>query len=66
MYGTEEFKSTIEAKKRECIGNLIFSFIERMVGIERAPKICGMIIALPFVELVSTILTLDGLRQKVY
>jgi hypothetical protein len=51
LYNCEEFKSGAHLRKRELIGNMIYDHIERIVGQETAPKLCGMVIDLPPEEL---------------
>ena len=47
------------------IGNVIFDHIERLVGTEKAPKLCGMVIDLPHVELYESLCSLDNLARKI-
>ena len=55
----------MEPKKRELIGNIIFDHIERLAGTEKAPKLCGMVIDLPYVELYESLASLDSLARKI-
>ena len=59
MMNTEEFKTGTLKVRRELIGNVIFEYIEKAAGTERAPKLTGMIIDLPEFELYRSILTYE-------
>ena len=61
---TQEFQSGNIAKKKELIGNAIFEHIERLAGTEKAPKLTGMIIDLPELELYDSVSTFEKLDQK--
>lgn len=65
MYHSEDYKQAGEPKRRELIGNIIYDHVERLGGQMKAPKICGMLIDLPFVELCETIASLEHLEQKI-
>ena len=65
LFNNEEFKTGNEAKRKELIGNIIYDHIERIVGIEKAPKLCGMVIDLPHAELLETLQSLECLTTKV-
>ena len=64
LYNSVGFKNSTDAKKRELIGNIIYDHIEKMVGEDKAPKLCGMVIDLPNAELYETLASLDSLNKK--
>lgn len=65
LFNAEEFKTGTEPKRRELIGNIIYDHIERIVGMEKAPKLCGMVIDLPQAELYESLHSLETLTAKV-
>lgn len=60
-----EFSSLDEDTKREKIGEEIYNYVLEKAGDESAPKITGMIIDLPFSDLLSSVQTWDGLQEKI-
>ncbi|CDW81947.1 polyadenylate-binding cytoplasmic and nuclear [Stylonychia lemnae] len=65
MFKSEEFKSADTKKRKELIGNNIYETVERLAGIDKAPKITGMLIDLQEFELNKAVATLQNLEQKV-
>jgi len=63
--GTQEFKAGPTDKRKDMIGNVIYEYIERIAGVEKAPKLTGMIIDLPEAELFEAVGTYDRLDQKI-
>ncbi|CAI2360803.1 unnamed protein product [Moneuplotes crassus] len=59
------FTSLSEDDKREKIGEEIYSYVLEKAGDESAPKITGMIIDLPFDDLISSIQTYGGIEDKI-
>ena len=52
MYASAEYKKAgSRAQQKELIGNTIYKHVERLVGEKKAPKITGMLIDLPEIEL---------------
>lgn len=47
------------------MGNTIYRHVEKIVGEEKAPKITGMLIDLPDIELNFSISTWNNFEQKV-
>jgi polyadenylate-binding protein len=60
-----DFVALDEDSKREKIGEEIYNFVLEKAGDESAPKITGMIIDLPFNDLLSSVQTWDGLQEKI-
>ena len=46
------------------VGNFIYDYIEKAYGQERSPKLCGMMVDLPYIELLDTCKSLDQLEAK--
>lgn len=66
MFMSPEFKNTSnKATKKELIGNTIYKHVEKLVGEQKAPKITGMLIDLPEVELNFSIVTWAEFEGKV-
>lgn len=66
MFMSPEFKNTAnKATKKELIGNTIYKHVEKLVGESKAPKITGMLIDLPEVELNFSIVTWSEFEAKV-
>lgn len=63
--GGAEFNSLDEDSKREKIGEEIYNYVLEKAGEESAPKITGMIIDLPFQDLITSIQTYEGLQEKI-
>ena len=52
MFASKEFKDTSDRReKKEIIGNTIYKHVEKLVGESKAPKITGMLIDVPEIEL---------------
>ena len=65
MFMTNEFKTGTVHDKKEMIGNTIYKHVEKIVGDGKAPKITGMLIDLPEVELNFSISTWNNFFTKV-
>ena len=50
---------------KEQVGNLIFDFVQNLIGQEKAPKITGMLIELPVVQVKQYLSSYDALKLKV-
>jgi hypothetical protein len=51
--------------RRDLIGNAIYETVEKITGLERAPKVTGMLIDLSEAELNQAISTYENLEKKV-
>ena len=51
LFMSGEFKTADQKTKKEVVGNAIYKHVEKIVGEQKAPKITGMLIDLPEVEL---------------
>lgn len=60
-----DFVTLTEELKREKIGEEIYNFVLQKAGEESAPKITGMIIDLPYQDLIGSIQTWEGLQDKI-
>lgn len=60
-----EFKIAANDQKKEFIGNVVYKYVEKIIGPQYAPKITGMIIDLPLTELNKSVMNLNTLAQKV-
>ena len=66
MYASAEYKKAgSRAQQKELIGNTIYKHVERLVGEKKAPKITGMLIDLPEIELNYSIIQWTEFEQKV-
>lgn len=66
MYASTEYKKAgSRAQQKEMIGNTIYKHVERLVGEKKAPKITGMLIDLPEIELNYSIIQWTEFEQKV-
>jgi len=65
MFMSDEFKGAERHLKKEIVGNTIYKHVEKIVGDQRAPKITGMLIDLPEVELNFSISNFLNFEQKV-
>jgi RNA recognition motif-containing protein len=65
MYNSHEFKAMEEETKREKIGEEIYNYVLDKAGEENAPKITGMIIDLPFNDLITSVQSYEGLQEKI-
>jgi hypothetical protein len=50
---------------KDQVGQIIFDYIEKMVGQERAPKITGMLIELPIPQIQMYMSSYANLQMKV-
>ena len=65
IFRSQEFNTLSEESKREKIGEEIYNYVLEKAGDESAPKITGMIIDLPFQDLITSVQTWDGLQEKI-
>ena len=67
MFQSEEFKRTHDdpQARKDVIGNHIYEHIEKISCSAFAPKITGMIIDLPFVDLIPVVSSLENLTEKI-
>mmetsp|Transcript_2774 Transcript_2774/g.3238 ORF Transcript_2774/g.3238 Transcript_2774/m.3238 type:complete len:381 (+) Transcript_2774:23-1165(+) len=65
LMNSPEFISLSEDGKREKIGEEIYNYVLQKAGDESAPKITGMIIDLPFNDLLTSVKSWEGLQEKV-
>ena len=67
LFKSDEFKQTAtdQRARRELIGNGIYELVEKSIGPDDAPKVTGMIIDLPDMELIPAVSTLENLNGKV-
>jgi len=50
---------------KEQVGHLIYDFVQKIIGVEKAPKITGMLIELPVAQIREYLASLDALKVKV-
>lgn len=66
MFASQEYKkASSRREQKELIGNTIYKHVEKLVGEVKAPKITGMLIDLPEVELNYSIIQWSEFEQKV-
>lgn len=65
LINSPDYKSQNEEDKKSSIGDFIFTYIAKLSSEADAPKITGMIIDLSEEDLVQSIKTLAGLKEKV-
>lgn len=65
IFRSSDFNSLSEEEKREKIGEEIYGYVLEKAGEDTAPKITGMIIDLPYNDLISSIQTWEGLQEKI-
>lgn len=66
MFASSEYKQAPDRKtKKDIVGNAIYKHVEKLVGEQKAPKITGMLIDLPEVELNYSIVKWAEFEQKV-
>ena len=65
MFISQDFKNAKKKEKKEIVGNTIYKHVERLVGEKKAPKITGMPIGLPEIELNYSIIQWTEFEQKV-
>ena len=64
MFLAPDWKNAIKGDKKNIGGNTIYPYVEHLVGLKKAPKITGMLIYLPEVELNYSISMCDNLRAR--
>lgn len=66
MFASQEYKQAPDRKtKKDIVGNAIYKHVEKLVGEMKAPKITGMLIDLPEVELNYSIVKWSEFESKV-
>jgi hypothetical protein len=65
MFQTQQFKEGSVEDKKDLVGNTIYKYVEKIVGEQKAPKITGMLIDLPEIELNFSISNWNNFCQKV-
>ena len=50
---------------KEQVGHLIYDYVQKIIGVEKAPKITGMLIELPVNQIREYLASLDALKFKV-
>merc|ERR1712166_30396 len=50
---------------KEQVGQCIYDFVQKIIGVEKAPKITGMLIELPVAQIREYLASLDALKVKV-
>ena len=65
MFISSEFKQSDLKEKKDIVGNTIYKHVEKIVGESKAPKITGMLIDLPEVELNFSVSKWANFEQKV-
>ena len=65
IFSAPDFISLPEETRREKIGEEIYNYVLQKAGEESAPKITGMIIDLPYQDLIASIQTWEGLQEKI-
>lgn len=65
MFMSNEFKGSDIKEKKDLVGNTIYKHVEKIVGEAKAPKITGMLIDLPEVELNYSVSKWNNFEQKV-
>ena len=50
---------------KEQVGHLIYDFVQGIIGVEKAPKITGMLIELPVAQIKEYLSSFEGLEMKV-
>jgi hypothetical protein len=50
---------------KEQVGHLIYDFVQGIIGVEKAPKITGMLIELPVAQIKEYLSSYEGLEVKV-
>ena len=66
MFASGEYKQAPDRKtKKDIVGNAIYKHVEKLVGDLKAPKITGMLIDLPEIELNYSIVKWNEFEQKV-
>ena len=50
---------------KEQVGHLIYDFVQGIIGVEKAPKITGMLIELPVAQIKEYLTSYEALQVKV-
>jgi len=50
---------------KEQVGHLIYDFVQGIIGVDKAPKITGMLIELPVAQIKEYLTSFEGLEMKV-
>lgn len=50
---------------KEQVGHLIYDYVQKIIGVDKAPKITGMLIELPVQQIQEYLQSLDALNVKV-
>lgn len=50
---------------KEQVGHLIYDYVQKIIGVEKAPKITGMLIELPVAQIREYLASLENLKVKV-
>jgi len=50
---------------KEQVGHLIYDFVQGIIGVDKAPKITGMLIELPVAQIKEYLSSYEGLEMKV-
>jgi len=50
---------------KEQVGHLIYDFVQGIIGVDKAPKITGMLIELPVTQIKEYLTSYEGLEMKV-
>lgn len=65
IVSSEDYKRDDEDGKKTRIGDFIYNYIEKLSSADDAPKITGMIIDLDEKDLIESVRTYTGLKEKV-
>jgi hypothetical protein len=50
---------------KEQVGHLIYDYVQKIIGVDKAPKITGMLIELPVTQIREYLASLEALKVKV-
>ena len=50
---------------KDQVGHLIYDFVQKIIGVDKAPKITGMLIELPVPQIREYLVSLEALKIKV-
>lgn len=64
LFQSQQFSQGDADDRKTLIGNIIFQYVEQLVGNEHAPKITGMIIDLPPAQLNQSVSQYASLKEK--
>ena len=67
MFAQKLLPSVTERNRylKEQVGNLIFDYVNMIIGSEKAPKITGMLIELPVQQIKEYLASFEALQLKV-